>query len=90
MPFGKLNSRVENNGSGKSEFRTELTAVVADLKESRLVSAVNCVDKSTKQLKTESGTRFNANNHSEVIKLFLKLQEKNIFQSPELKFTLQP
>jgi len=33
VPFGKLNSRAENNGSGKSEFRTELTAAVADLEE---------------------------------------------------------
>jgi len=89
VPFGKLNSRVENNGSGKSEFRTELTAVVADLEESRLASAVNCVDKSTKLLNKVNGMRFNANNLSEVIRLFLKPQEKTISQSPELKFTLQ-
>jgi len=89
VPFGKLNSRMENNGSGKSEFRTELTAVVADLEESRLASAVNCVDKLTNQLKMENGMRFNANNLSEVIRLFLKPQDQTICQSPELKFTLQ-
>jgi len=61
---------MENNGSGKSEFRTELTAVVADLEESRLALAVNCADKSTNQLKMENGMRFNANNLSEVIRLF--------------------
>jgi hypothetical protein len=46
------------------------------------------VERSVKQLKKVNGTKFNVNSLSEVIRLFLKPQEKTIFLSQELKFTL--
>jgi hypothetical protein len=60
---GKHLSEVVNNGFGRLEFRTELTAVEEDSKELRSVSEANYVDKSTKQLKMVNGTKSNANSH---------------------------
>lgn len=60
---GKHHSKVVNNGYGKSEFRTESTAVVEDLRESRSASVEKYVEQSTNQLNRDNGMKFNANSH---------------------------
>jgi hypothetical protein len=85
---GRLNLQEVNNGFGKLEFKIELIAVEEGLEESKSALAVKNVAKSTNLHKTDSGMKFNANNHSEVIKSFSKPQDLSISQSPELKYTL--
>lgn len=60
---GKHHSKVVNNGYGKSEFRTESTAVVEDLEELRSALVVKFVELSTNQLNKANGMKFNANSH---------------------------
>lgn len=86
---GKLHLKVVNNGSGKSESKTELIAVEEDSKELRSASVDKSVDKSTNQLKTDNGTKSNANNHLEVTKCNLKQQELITYQSQESRCTQQ-
>lgn len=62
IPGGRPNSKAVNNGYGKSEYKTELIAVVGDSEELRSASEDKFVDKLIKQLKMVNGTKFNANN----------------------------
>jgi len=85
---GRLSLQVVNNGFGKSEFRTEWTAVDQGSEVLRSALVAKNVAKLTNLLKMDSGMKFNVNNHSEVIKSFSKLLKLNISQSLELKFIL--
>jgi len=83
---GKQISLLESNGFGKWEFKIELAAADPDWEESRSVLVVQFVVRLFNQHKTVNGMKFNANNQSEVTKLFLQQQEQIISLSPELKF----
>jgi len=85
---GKLSSKVGNNGYGKSELKIDMTAVDKDFKELRSQLAVKFVDKLTKRLKIENGTRLDVQCHLEVIRFSLRQLELIISQSPELKYIL--
>lgn len=77
-----------NNGYGKLEFLTEETAVDQDLRELRSASVAKNVERLLTILKMVDGMKSNVASQSKVTKLFSKLPEKIISQSPELKSTL--
>jgi hypothetical protein len=86
---GSAHSQEENNGFGKLEFSTEETVVVVDSREPKSALEDKNVERLLQTLKMANGMRSNVVNHSEVTKLFLRLQEEIISQFLELKFTLQ-
>jgi hypothetical protein len=54
---GNVHSKVEPNGSGKSESRTEETAVEEDLREQKLALEVKIVVSSMKTPKMANGMK---------------------------------
>jgi hypothetical protein len=84
---GSALSKEVSNGSGKSEFKTEETAVEIDSVEQRLVLEDKSVVEFQMALRMVNGMKLDAASQSEVTKSFLKLQEKTISQSQELKST---
>jgi hypothetical protein len=85
---GLSNSMEETNGSGKSEFSIEETAVVEDLVVPLLQLEDKNVDRSKEVLRTVNGTMSNVPNLLEVVKLNLQLLKKPTYQFKESKFTL--
>jgi len=88
VAIGEPNSRVEHNGSRKSVFETEWTAVVPDFKEPRLPSEVKSVEQSLSLLGKRRHMWLNAKNLSEVMKSRLNKPRKSTCHSPLLKFSL--
>lgn len=60
--IGNVHSTVVLNGSGKSEYLTEETAVEEDSRELKSVLVAKSVDKSLKILEMDNGTKLNVPN----------------------------